>query len=82
MPQRYVENQGQQRQKQAKTKQTDGKKAYFGKLKSQNSTKFDENLQAPSHEYGKQDHNLEIAKLGQKQVKMQHINNQIVEMQE
>ena len=40
----YVENQGQQRQKQAKTEQTDEKKTYFGNSGGQNSTKVGENL--------------------------------------
>ena len=44
MPERLVKNQDQQRQKQAKAKQKDGKKAYFGNLRGQDSTKFDENL--------------------------------------
>ena len=82
MPQRYVKNQGQQKQKQAKTEQTDGKKAYFGNLRGKNSTKFDEILWTPSNEYGKHDYHPEITKLGKKQVNMQHIDNQIVDIME
>ena len=64
MPQGYVENQGQQRQKQIKTEQTNEKKTYFGDLRGQNSTKFDEILQTPSHEFGEQEYHPEIEKLG------------------
>ena len=77
-----MENQGQQRRKQAKTEQIDEKKTYFGNSGGQNSTNVDENLWAHYHKHGDQGHYLEIEKWCQKGVKKLHINNQIVDMLE